>query len=62
MKAKDGRDFLNFEDCIVSVRNYLNGEQFVQISNTCESMKISKKEFDKMVKFVNNKFSKESQQ
>lgn len=62
MKEKEGRDFLNFEDCIVYVRNYESGEQFIQISNICETMRISKKEFDKMVKFVNNKFSKESQQ
>ena len=56
MKEKEGRDYLNLEDCIVSVRNYLSGEKFIQISTGLDTTKISKKEFEKLVKFVENRF------
>jgi hypothetical protein len=57
MKDKEGRDYIILEDCIVSVREYLSGEKFIQISNTCETIKISKAEFAKFVKFVNSKLT-----
>ena len=54
MKAKEGRDYLYLEDCCVEVNNGM-----VEIYDISTSFHMDKKEFDKLVKFVNKKFKGE---
>ena len=50
MKQKEGRDYLGFKDCVASFKN---GE--IRLSNMAETFTLSKKEFAKLVAFVNTK-------
>jgi hypothetical protein len=57
MKPKEGRDCLGFEDCNVEVEGGV-----VIVYDMCSALHISKKEFRKMVKFVENKFKEDVEQ
>ena len=48
MKEKEGRDYLDFEDCIAKV---IDGG-IVQLSTMGESIRLSLDEFKRLVKFV----------
>ena len=48
MKQKEGRDYLDFDDCVVSVEP----GGIVRLSTMCETIRLSPDELKKLVKFV----------
>lgn len=46
MKQKEGRDYLEFENCVVSV-----SDDKIKISNMAETINLSVDEFKRLVKF-----------
>ena len=48
MKEKEGRDYLDFEDCTARVINC----GIVELHTMCECIRLSPDEFKKLVKFV----------
>lgn len=57
MKFKEGRDYLDFEYCIVEVEG-----RTIVMSDMCSIFRITEKEFHRMVKFVNKKFKEEREE
>lgn len=57
MKFKEGRDYLKFEECCAGVEG-----DFVKVYDTSSILWMDKKEFHKLVKFVNKKFKEEREE